>query len=116
MATWFVVLAILGAAHIVQNPSVLRAVNPAWAVQFLYVEGLHAFVAMGAVVLCVTGAEALYLDMGHFGRAPIRASWFGAVMPALLLNYFGQGALILWTRRRSHRPSIIWFRVGGWLP
>ncbi|HEX2529639.1 MAG TPA: potassium transporter Kup [Geminicoccus sp.] len=95
MAVWFTVLAVLGIGQIVQNPSVLRAIDPTWAIQFLAVEGLHAFVAMGAVVLCVTGAEALYADMGHFGRQAIRVSWFGIVMPALLINYFGQGALIL---------------------
>lgn len=95
MLTWFSMLVILGLVQIVQNPGVLRAVDPSWAVMFLYNEGLHAFVAMGAVVLCVTGAEALYADMGHFGRRPIGISWFGAVMPALVINYFGQGALIL---------------------
>ncbi|WP_084507376.1 potassium transporter Kup [Geminicoccus roseus] len=95
MLVWFSVLVVLGLVQIVQHPSVLRAVDPTWAIHFLHEEGLHAFVAMGAVVLCVTGAEALYADMGHFGRGAIRMSWFGAVMPALVINYFGQGALIL---------------------
>ncbi len=95
MLIWFAVLTVLGLVQLAQHPSVLRAVNPIWAIRFLSEEGLHAFVAMGAVVLCVTGAEALYADMGHFGRGAIRLSWFGAVMPALVINYFGQGALIL---------------------
>ncbi|WP_223861381.1 potassium transporter Kup [Geminicoccus harenae] len=95
MLAWFSVLAVLGLVQIVQSPDVLRAVSPRWAILFLREEGLHAFVAMGSVVLCVTGAEALYADMGHFGSRAIRLSWFGAVMPALVLNYFGQGALIL---------------------
>lgn len=95
MLVWFVVLAVLGVANIAAQPSVLAAVNPLYALEFALHHRLHAFLALGAVVLAVTGAEALYADMGHFGRAPIRRAWFLFVLPALLLNYYGQGALII---------------------
>lgn len=95
MLIWFSVLGVLGIQGIMQNPSILQAVNPIYALHFLTVSPWVAFVALGAVVLAVTGAEALYADMGHFGRLPIRLAWFGFVLPALILNYFGQGALIL---------------------
>ncbi|MGH6912974.1 MAG: KUP/HAK/KT family potassium transporter, partial [Geminicoccales bacterium] len=92
---WFATLATLGLLQIVANPGVLRALNPAYAFSLFAQHGWEAFVALGAVVLAVTGAEALYADMGHFGRWPIRLAWFGLVLPALLLNYFGQGALLI---------------------
>ncbi|HTI95287.1 MAG TPA: potassium transporter Kup [Rudaea sp.] len=95
MAVWFVTLAALGLIEIAQHPLVLRALSPHYAVQFIAQNGWTAFFALGSVVLCITGAEALYADMGHFGRQPIRASWFGYVLPALVLNYFGQGALLI---------------------
>ena len=95
MVLWFVCIALLGAAQLVQEPGVLRAMNPWWAVQFFVHHGVSAWLALGAVVLAVTGGEALYADMGHFGRVPIRIAWTTFVMPALLLNYFGQGALVL---------------------
>ncbi len=95
MAVWFLTLAGLGAVNLLRHPSVLLAVNPAYAVGFFLEQGALAFVILGAVVLAITGAEALYADMGHFGRKPIRLAWFGFVLPALLLNYFGQGALVL---------------------
>ena len=95
MCVWFATLAVLGIAQIVADPSVLRAVNPLYAVALFASHGWQAFVVLGAVVLAVTGAEALYADMGHFGRRPIRLAWFSLVLPALLLNYFGQGALLL---------------------
>jgi KUP system potassium uptake protein len=95
MLVWFVALAVLGAAQIVQNPMVLRAIDPRHALDLFGIAGWQAFVALGAIVLAVTGAEALYADMGHFGPAPIRIIWLGLVLPALVLNYFGQGALIL---------------------
>ena len=95
MAVWFVVLAILGLAHIGDNPSILKALSPHYAIDFLFNHSAVAFVALGSVVLCVTGAEALYADMGHFGKRPIRLAWFGVALPALLLNYFGQGAMLL---------------------
>ncbi|MBP6763451.1 MAG: potassium transporter Kup [Rubrivivax sp.] len=92
---WFVVLALLGVSHIVKNPHVLVALSPHYALGFLLLHPGIAFVALGSVVLCVTGAEALYADLGHFGKRPIRLAWFAVVMPALLLNYFGQGAMLL---------------------
>ncbi|UAB76842.1 potassium transporter Kup [Erythrobacter sp. SCSIO 43205] len=94
MIVWFTVLAGLGGWQIIQNPDILWALNPYYAVMFFVTDGFVAFLALGAVVLAVTGSEALYSDMGHFGRGPMRLSWFGFVMPCLLLNYFGQGALI----------------------
>ncbi|WP_435202281.1 potassium transporter Kup [Qipengyuania sp. 902] len=94
MIVYFVVIAGLGLNQIVQNPDILWALNPYYAVMFFVTDGVIAFLALGAVVLAVTGAEALYSDMGHFGRGPMRLSWFGFVMPCLLLNYFGQGAMI----------------------
>ncbi len=94
MIVWFLTLGGLGLNQIVQNPDILWALNPYYAVMFFVTDGFIAFLAMGAVVLAVTGSEALYSDMGHFGRGPMRLSWFGFVMPCLLLNYFGQGAMI----------------------
>jgi len=95
MLLWFTSLAMLGIPSILENPSVLAALNPAYAVDFGLSNGWIAFVALGAVVLVVTGGEALYADLGHFGKRPIRIAWYGMVMPALVLNYFGQGALLL---------------------
>jgi KUP system potassium uptake protein len=92
---WFVVLIALGAPQVAANPAVLAALNPAHAIGFIADEPLVAFIALGAVVLTVTGGEALYADLGHFGRLPIRLAWYGLVMPALVINYFGQGALLL---------------------
>ncbi len=95
MVVYFTTLAVLGIIHIFDNPGVLAALNPWYAVQFFLTDKLLGFLALGSVVLAVTGAEALYTDMGHFGRGPLRLSWFGFVMPCLLLNYFGQAAMIL---------------------
>jgi KUP system potassium uptake protein len=95
MVLWFAVLAVLGLQHIVQNPAVLWALSPHYALVFLLGNPGVAFIALGSVVLCVTGAEALYADMGHFGKKPIRLAWFSLAMPALVLNYFGQGAMLL---------------------
>ena len=95
MLLWFSVLAVMGAVHIVAHPQVLAALSPHHALAFLIGQPATAFLALGAVVLCVTGAEALYADLGHFGKRPIRLAWFYAVMPALVINYFGQGALLL---------------------
>lgn len=92
---WFGVLALLGVSHIVKNPAILMAMSPHFALQFIIDKPHAAFVALGAVILCATGAEALYADMGHFGKKPIRLAWFSLVMPALVLNYFGQGAMLL---------------------
>ena len=92
---WFVVLALLGLVHIARHPQVLVAMSPHFALGFMLSHPAVAFVALGSVVLCVTGAEALYADLGHFGKRPIRAAWFAVAMPALVLNYFGQGAMLL---------------------
>jgi KUP system potassium uptake protein len=95
MVLWFIVIAILGIREIANSPHILLAANPWHGLQFFVRNGFAGFVILGAVVLVVTGAEALYADMGHFGKKPIRMAWFVLVLPALLLNYFGQGALIL---------------------
>ena len=95
MMLWFATIAVLGVLEVRHEPRILAAVNPIYAVKFLAANGMTAFFLLGAVVLAVTGAEALYADMGHFGRKPIRTAWFWMVMPALLLNYFGQGAIML---------------------
>ena len=95
MLIWFLVLGVLGAWQIAKNPAVLYAINPVYAVDLIADQGFGIFWAFGAIVLAVTGAEALYADMGHFGRRPIRTAWLCLVMPGLLLNYFGQGALII---------------------
>jgi KUP system potassium uptake protein len=92
---WFAVLAVLGAASLFRSPEVLASVDPRHAVRFFAHNGAHGFLTLGSVFLVVTGGEALYADMGHFGRRPIRIAWFALVLPALLLNYFGQGALLL---------------------
>ncbi len=101
MSVWFLTLAVMGVTNIAQAPEVLAAVNPVYALEFFAVHKGYGFLVLGAVVLAVTGAEALYADMGHFGRGPIRWAWFGFVLPALLLNYFGQGALLI------HDPKAI---------
>jgi KUP system potassium uptake protein len=94
-ALWFVVLGLLGGAQIASDPTVLEALSPLWAVRFVVGEPMVAFLSLGSVVLAVTGTEALYADMGHFGKTPIRRAWLLFVLPALVLNYFGQGALLL---------------------
>ena len=92
---WFLTIAVLGVSHIVTHPEILWAMSPHYAVGFMWAHPGITFIILGAVVLCVTGAEALYADLGHFGKRPIRLAWFGVAMPALTLNYFGQGALLL---------------------
>jgi KUP system potassium uptake protein len=93
--TWFIALTVLGVPHIVAHPEVLVALSPHHALNFMLAQPAVAFVALGAVVLCVTGAEALYADLGHFGKRPVRLAWFTIAMPALVINYFGQGAMLL---------------------
>ena len=95
MVTYFTVIAVLGVIQIVDHPEILWALSPHYAAQFFINDGFGAFLAMGSVVLAITGAEALYADMGHFGRNPIRISWLWFVMPGLMLNYLGQGAMII---------------------
>ena len=95
MLLWFAAIAALGVAAIAHQPQVLWALNPWYGFAFFRDNGEHAFLALGGIVLALTGAEALYADMGHFGKNPIRLAWFGYVSPALVMNYFGQGALLL---------------------
>ncbi|WP_375765000.1 potassium transporter Kup [Archangium gephyra] len=95
MLLWFITIGTLGARSILELPEVLRAVWPGYAVSFFLHNGLHGFLLLAVVILVITGGEALYADMGHFGRQPIRLAWFSVALPALLLNYFGQGALLL---------------------
>lgn len=95
MVAWFIALALLGLGQIAANPQVLASVNPYWALEFFHLNGWFAFFIMGSVFLVVTGGEALYADMGHFGVKPIRLAWFALVLPSLMLNYLGQGALML---------------------
>ncbi len=104
MCVWFVVIAALGVVQIVQHPFVLKALSPHFAIHFFSVGGWPAFLALAAVVLCITGAEALYADMGHFGKKPIRLAWFNFILPALVLNYFGQGALLLADPAAAQNP------------
>ena len=92
---WFLVLAVLGVLHIAENPAVFAAINPAHGFQFFVRNGVRGFLVLGSVFLVVTGGEALYADMGHFGRRPIRLTWFAVVLPALLMNYYGQGAMVI---------------------
>jgi len=104
-------IATLGALEIVREPSVLRALNPWYGARFLLLHRAPGFLVLGAVVLAVTGAEALYADIGHFGRTPIRLVWFVFVLPALLLNYFGQGALVLRLPDAVQNRSTSWRRA-----
>jgi KUP system potassium uptake protein len=112
MVIWFGVLALAGAHEVVAHPQILQALSPAFAVEFFLHHGAVAFIALGAVVLAVTGAEALYADMGHFGRAPIRRAWFFLVFPALTLDYLGQGSLILRAPQSVSNPFFL--LVPGW--
>ena len=112
MVLWFFVLAVLGVRSMLHYPQVLTAVDPRHAINFFREHGWHGFAVLGAVFLVVTGGEALYADMGHFGKRPIRLAWFALVLPALLLNYFGQGALLIENPDAAHQP---FFRLApGW--
>ncbi len=95
MLIWFITLGVLGLPHILHTPQVLNAINPEYAIRFFVDHKFHAFVTMGTIFLCLTGGEDLYLDMGHFGRLPMRIGWFSIVLPCLLINYFGQGAFLM---------------------
>lgn len=112
MVTWFVVLGLLGINGIAHQPEVLHAMNPVWAVRFFIVHPGIGVAILGAVVLALTGAEALYADMGHFGRKPIARAWFALVLPALVLNYFGQGALVLENPEAARNP--FYLLAPGW--
>jgi KUP system potassium uptake protein len=104
MLLWFLVLAALGITQVIAHPAVLGAVNPVHAVEFFGRNGVNGFLVLGAVFLAVTGGEALYADMGHFGKRPIRFAWFVVVLPALLINYFGQGALVIADPSAAEHP------------
>ena len=104
MVAWFLALATLGVVYILKNPAVLAALNPLHAARFFAAHGTHGIIVLGAVVLSITGGEALYADMGHFGRKPIRLAWYAMVLPALVLNYFGQGALLLADPSAAENP------------
>lgn len=112
MVAWFVVLALLGLYHVLKEPSVFKAIDPRYAIDFFARNGVTGFLVLGAVFLVVTGGEALYADMGHFGLPPIRRAWFTAVFPALLLNYFGQGAFLLHTPAGASNPFFM--MAPGW--
>src|SRR5687768_2132000 len=116
MVVWFVVLAILGISWIVRQPVVLSAINPVHAIAFFRENGLHSIAVLGAVFLVVTGGESLYADLGHFGRRPIRLAWFTLVLPSLLLNYFGQGALLLTDGEMAEQPFFMLAPVWARLP
>jgi KUP system potassium uptake protein len=115
MGVWFGVLAIAGLAKVLEHPSILKALSPTYAIEFFADDFGVAFLSLGAVVLAVTGAEALYADMGHFGRRPIRRAWFICVFPALTLNYLGQGALIIDSPKAAANPFFLlvpeWARI-----
>jgi len=115
MAVWFAILAVSGLAKVIESPAILRALSPTYGLEFFLDHGGVAFLALGSVVLAVTGAEALYADMGHFGRPAIRRAWFFLVFPALTLNYMGQGALILDSPETISNPFFLlmppWARV-----
>ena len=107
MLVWFASLTALGLPHILENSQVLVAINPLYAASFVMAHKLAAFVALGAVVLVVTGGEALYADLGHFGKQPIRIAWYVVVMPALVINYFGQGAMLLQRPEAVQNPFFL---------
>ncbi|MEI7894601.1 MAG: potassium transporter Kup [Myxococcales bacterium] len=114
MVIWFAAIAMAGLPWIVRRPDVLIAVNPWYAVQFMVEHKLHGFLVLGSVVLCITGGEALYADMGHFGPRPIRTAWYVVVFPCLLLNYFGQGGVLL-ERGREAAENPFYSLVSGWV-
>ncbi|WP_347554295.1 potassium transporter Kup [Robbsia sp. KACC 23696] len=107
MLLWFLSLAALGVYHIVDKPVILQAINPVHAIRFIAAHALQAYVVLGSVFLVLTGAEALYADMGHFGARPIRIGWYGIVMPSLILNYFGQGALLMASPHARSNPFFL---------
>src|SRR5207248_1266741 len=113
---WFVALALAGLWHISDNPSVLLAFNPLHGVRFLLSHGMIGFMTLGAVFLVVTGSEALYADLGHFGKAPIRAAWLSVALPALTINYLGQGALVLADPKSIENPFFLLYPDWALLP
>jgi KUP system potassium uptake protein len=116
MGVWFGVIALAGVNEVAAHPAILKALSPTYAIQFMEDHGGVAFIALGSVVLAVTGAEALYADMGHFGAAPIRRAWFFAVFPALTLNYLGQGSLIIGSKKAIDNPFFLLIPHWGRFP
>jgi KUP system potassium uptake protein len=116
MLLWFVTIGTLGLRSIISAPEVLVAINPWYGVRFFIDHGVAGFLTLGAVVLCITGCEALYADMGHFGKRPIRIAWFAAALPALMLNYFGQGALLLGAPSAASSPFYLLAPPGFHVP
>ncbi len=116
MSLWFLVIAALGIWHIAGHPEILKAISPTYALHFIWSQPKVTFIILGAVVLCVTGGEALYADMGHFGKRPIRLAWYFMVMPALTLNYFGQGALLLAHPSAVKNPFFLLAPAWGLVP
>ena len=116
MLVYFGVLAVTGVLQIMARPDILLAIDPRWAFRFAMNDGMLAFLALGSVVLCVTGAEALYADMGHFGRRPIAAAWIWLIFPALMLNYLGQGALLLQNPAAAQNPFFMMVNEDWRLP
>ena len=114
MVVWFATITLIAIPHILKHPGVLASFNPVWGIKFLINNGWSGFLVLGSVVLVITGGEALYADMGHFGRRAIRVAWFPVVMPALLINYMGQGALIL-ERGESVLGNPFYAMVDGWM-
>ena len=115
MVLWFLVIALLGIFPIIQNPIVLKAISPYYAIHFLHTQGIEGYILLGAIFLVITGGEALFADLGHFGKKPIRMSWFSVVLPCLLLNYFGQGADLLMHPANIANPFFLiapeWFHI-----
>jgi KUP system potassium uptake protein len=109
MGAWFAIIALAGLGKVIDHPGILRSISPTYGIDFLFEHGHVAFIALGSVVLTITGAEALYADMGHFGRSPIRRAWFAFVFPALVLNYMGQGALIVDSPQAIDNPFFLLF-------
>ncbi len=116
MVVWFLCLGLLGLVQIIETPMVLQAANPYYALKFVSNQGWGVFLGLGAVVLALTGAEALYADMGHFGKTPIRLAWFSLILPCLALNYFGQGALLLTNPEAASNPFFFLAPSWGLLP
>ena len=116
MSLWLIAMALGGLSHIWQNPTVLQALMPSHAITFMFTHGLVSFFTLGAVFLAVTGAEALYADLGHFGKRPIQFAWLAFVFPALILNYFGQGALLLSNAKAIENPFFFLFPEWALLP
>ena len=116
IVVWFVAIGLIGLKEIVKDPAVLQGLSPTWGIRFLVDHGIAGYLVLGGVVLAVTGAEALYADRGHFGAAPIRLGWFALALPALMLNYLGQAAMILHDPSTAENPFFLMAPALGPLP